>query len=246
VRQAEELLYTAEANVPELERQIVREENSLSTLLGRNPGLIQRGQKVTEQATPEAVPVGLPSQLLERRPDIQQAEAQLVAANANIGAAKAQLFPQISLSGIGGTSSSQLKSLFDSKNAFWFASGSVTQSIFDGGKLRNNLRLSRAQEQDQVLTYQKTIHHAFQDVSDSLTDMEKYRTYREKQEKLTASAEDATRLARIRYNGGSTSYLEVLTNGTTYFSDGLALVNAQANEALSLLQFYSALGGGWQ
>lgn len=247
VRQAEQLLYTAAAAIPDFERQIEQEENSISILLGRNPGPILRG--ATEEMNwpqPEQIPSGIPSQLLERRPDIQQAEAELVAANANVGVAKAQLFPQLSLSGMGGVASSQLKGLVDGKNAHWLASGSLTQSIFDAGKLRNNLRLSEAQKQEDMLAYQRTIKQAFQSVSDALIGLEKFREFRVQEAKLTVSAEDATRLAKLRYNGGSTSYIEVLTNDTNYYSAQLNLVVAQENEALSIVQLYSALGGGWQ
>jgi multidrug efflux system outer membrane protein len=246
VRQAEELLYTAEAAVPDFERQIQQQENSISILLGRNPGTITRGTAYTEWPRPEAVPAGIPSQLLERRPDIQQAEAELIAANANIGAAKAQLFPQLSLSGTGGTSSNQLKGLVDSKNLYWYATGNLTQIIFDGGRLRNNLKLTEAQKQEQVLIYQRTIKKALEDVSDALIGLEKYRQYREKEQQLTAAAKGATELARIRYNGGSTSYLEVLTTDTNYYSAQLMLAMAHESESVSIVRLYSALGGGWQ
>jgi len=246
VRQAEQLLYTAAAAIPDLERQIEQEENSISILLGRNPGPIVREASELNWPQPEQIPTGIPSQLLERRPDIQQAEAELVAANANVGVAKAQLFPQVSLSAMSGVASSQLKGLVDGKNAYWLASGNLTQPIFDAGKLRNNLRLSEAQKQEQVFTYQRTIKQAFQSVSDALIGLQKFREFREQEANLTTSAEDATRLARLRYNGGSTSYLEVLTNDTNYYTAQLNLAVAQENEALSIVQLYSALGGGWQ
>jgi len=246
VRQAEQLLYTAAAAIPDFERQIEQQENSISILLGRNPGPIIRGASEMNWPQPEQIPAGIPSQLLERRPDIQQAEAQLIAANAEVGVAKAQLFPQLSLSGTGGTASSQLKGLVDGKNLYWLASGSLTQSIFDAGRLRNNLRLSETQKQEEVLAYQRTIKQAFEGVSDALIGLQKFREYREEEANLTASAEDATRLARLRYNGGSTSYLEVLTNDTNYYSAQLTLAVAQEDEALSIVQLYSALGGGWQ
>src|SRR5216683_1349101 len=246
VRQAEQLLYTAAAAIPDFERQIEQQENSISILLGRNPGPIIRGASEMNWPQPEQIPAGIPSQLLERRPDIQQAEAQLIAANAEVGVAKAQLFPQLSLSGTGGTASSQLKGLVDGKNLYWLASGSLTQSIFDAGRLRNNLRLSEAQKQEEVLAYQRTIKQAFEGVSNALIGLQKFREYREQEANLTASAEDATRLARLRYNGGSISYLEVLTNDTNYYSAQLTLAVAQEDEALSIVQLYSALGGGWQ
>jgi multidrug efflux system outer membrane protein len=246
VRQAEQLLYTAAAAIPDYERQIEQEENSISILLGRNPGPIVREASEVDWQQPEQIPTGIPSQLLERRPDIQQAEAELVAANANVGVAKAQLFPQLSLSGTGGISSNQLKGLVDGKNAYWLASGNLTQTIFDAGRLRNNLRLSEAQKQEQVFAYQRTIKQAFQSVSDALIGLQKFREFREQEANLTASAEDATRLARLRYNGGSTSYLEVLTNDTNYYTAQINLTVAQEDEALSIVQLYSALGGGWQ
>ena len=246
VRQAEQLLYAAAAAIPDFERQIEQEENSISILLGRNPGPIVHGVSDMNWPQPEEIPTGIPSQLLERRPDIQQAEAELVAANANVGVAKAQLFPQLSLSATSGVASSQLKGLVDGKNAYWLASGNLTEPIFDAGKLRNNLRLSEAQKQEQVFAYQRTIKQAFQSVSDALIGLQKFREFREQEANLTASAEDATRLARLRYNGGSTSYLEVLTNDTNYYTAQLNLAVAQENEALSIVQLYSALGGGWQ
>jgi multidrug efflux system outer membrane protein len=246
VRQAEQLLYTAAAAIPDFERQIVQQENSLSILLGRNPGSIIREASETNWPEPEQVPAGIPSQLLERRPDIQQAEAMLVAANADVGVAKAQMFPQVSLSGTGGTASSQLGGLVDSKNLYWYEAGSLTQTIFDAGKLRNNLRLSEAEKQEEVLTYQRTIKQAFESVSDALVALEKFREYRVQEANLTVSAEDATRLARIRYNGGSTGYLEVLTNDTNYYSAQLTLAVAREQEAISMVQLYSALGGGWK
>ena len=246
VRQAEQLLYTAAAAIPDLERQIEQEENSISILLGRNPGPIVREASEMNWPQPEQIPTGIPSQLLERRPDIQQAEAELVAANANVGVAKAELFPQVSLSAMSGVASSQLKGLVDGKNAYWLASGNLTQTIYDGGRLRNNLRLSEAQKQEQVFAYQRTIKQAFQSVSDALIGLQKFREFRDQEANLTASAEDATRLARLRYNGGSTSYLEVLTNDTNYYTAQLNLAVAQENEALSIVQLYSALGGGWQ
>ncbi len=246
VRQAEELMHTAAAAIPDLERQIEQEENSISILLGRNPGPVLRGVAEMTWPEPEQIPAGIPSQLLERRPDIQQAEAELVAANANVGVARAQLFPQLSLSAQGGTYSSQLKSLVDSKNMYWLASGNLTQTIFDAGRLRNNVRLSEAQKQEQVLTYQRTIQQALRNVSDALIGLRKYRDYREEQAQVTMAAEDATRLARIRYSAGSTNYLEVLTNDTNYYAAQLNLAVAREQEAVSIVQLYSALGGGWQ
>ena len=245
VRQAEQLYYTAQAAIPDLERQIAQQENNLSLLLGRNPGPIPRGQVITAVEHPPALPVGLPSELLERRPDIRQEEARLVAANAQIGVARAQFFPQFSLTGTGGISSSQLKGLAETGNVFYLASGGVTQPIFQGGRLRNNLRLAEAQEKELVATYQQTIAAALRDVANALAAYDKTRAFREQQEHNAAAATDAVRLARLRYNAGSTSYLEVLTNETNRYNAQLTLAAAQLQEALSLVQLYNALGGGW-
>jgi multidrug efflux system outer membrane protein len=245
VRQAEELYYTAQAQIPDLERQITQQENSLCILLGRAPGPIARGLPIDQVPHPSAVPVGLPSDLLERRPDIRRAEELLIQANANIGAAKAQFFPSLSLSDSSGSSSSQLKKIFDSGNIYTYASGSLSQPIFDGGKIRNNYRYAKATDKELIDTYQQTIAGALRDVSNALTAYTKTREYREQQEKQTAASADAVRLARMRYFAGSTSYLEVLTTDANLYSSQLTLKAAQQQEALSLVQLYNALGGGW-
>jgi len=245
VRQAEELEYTAEAQIPDLERQITQQENSLCILLGRAPGPIARGLPIDQTPHPTEVPVGLPSDLLERRPDIRRAEELLVQANANIGVAKAQFFPQLSLSGTGGTSTSQLKGIVESKNLYYYAIGSLSQPIFEGGKLTNNLHYAKAEDQELVDTYRQTIAGAFRDVDNALVAYSKTREYREKQEMQTEATRDAVRLARMRYNAGATSYLEVLTNDANLYSSELTLKTAQQQEALSLVQLYNALGGGW-
>jgi outer membrane protein, multidrug efflux system len=245
-RQAEELLHAAQANQPELRRQIAVQENTISILLGHNPEDIDRGLSVGEQPHPQEVPTGVPSQLLERRPDIQRAEATLIAANARIGVAKAQFFPQISLTSLGGSASSQLQSIFSGKNAYWYAAGSLSEPIFDGGRIRSNYHLSQAQEQEMLLEYRKTILNALKDVSDSLTGYKETRERREEQAALVVSAADAVRLARLRYSGGNTSYLEVLTTDTDLYDAQLQLAQSQQQEAASLVQLYAALGGGWQ
>jgi len=246
VRQAEELLHAAEANLPELRRQIAVQQNTISVLLGRNPGAIDRGLAIEQQPHPQQVPVGVPSQLLERRPDIQQAEAKLVAANARIGVARAQYFPQISLTSMGGAASNQLNSVFTGPNAYWYAAGSISEPIFDGGRIRNNYRLSKAQEQETLLEYRKAILNALRDVSNSLVSYKETRERRERQSEQVKSAVDAVRLARLRYSGGNTSYLEVLTTDTDLYSAQLLLAQAQQQEAASLVQLYASLGGGWQ
>ena len=246
VRQAEELLHAAQANVPEFRSQIAVQENALSIFLGHSPAAIDRGLSIAGQPHPQEVPVGVPSQLLERRPDIQQAEAKLIAANARIGVARAQFFPQISLTGLGGSASSQLTTLFAGPNSYWYAAASLSQPIFDGGRIRNNYRLSEAQRDETILAYQKTILNALKDVSNSLVAYKETRESREEQSAQVAAAADAVRLARLRYSGGNTSYLEVLITDTNLYATQLLLAQAQQQEALSLVQLYAALGGGWQ
>jgi multidrug efflux system outer membrane protein len=246
VRQAEQLVYVASATVPDLQRQIEQEENYLSFLLAQNPGPIPRGRSLTEQARPPVVPAGLPSQLLERRPDIHEAEQQLIAANAQIGVARAAYFPSISLTGTAGFLSSALTDLFTKPAGAWNVAASVTQPLFTAGKLQANVRLAEAQQQQALLAYQQTIQNAFRDVSDALVAYQKTREAREQQELLAAAAQDSARLAHVRYNGGSSAYLEVLTNETNYLAAELDLSQARLNEMLSQVQIYSALGGGWQ
>jgi multidrug efflux system outer membrane protein len=246
VRQAEQLVYTASEEIPDLERRIQQQENLLSTLLGNNPGPIVRGLRLTEQPHPPEIPAGIPSELLERRPDIRQSEQVLIAANAQIGVARAAYYPQISLTGEGGFQSDALARLFAGSAGLWSFAGSIAQPIFTAGKIRSGVRLAEAQQQEAVLSYQQTIQQSFRDVSDALIGYRKNREFREQQELLTASAQGAARLSNIRYKGGVASYLEVLTNETNYFTAELNLAQAQANELLALVQLYQALGGGWQ
>ena len=245
-RQAEELLHAAQANLPEIRRLIAVQENQISILLGRNPDGIDRGLAVDAQPHPQEVPAGLPSALLERRPDIQQAEARLIAANARIGVAKAQFFPNISLTSLGGSASSQLNSIFAGKNAYWYAAASLSQPIFDGGRIRNNYHLSQAAQQEMLYEYQKAVLNALRDVSNSLVAYKETREYREEKTAQVTSAADAVRLARLRYSAGNASYLEVLTTDTQLYDAQLTLAQAQEREAASLVELYAALGGGWQ
>jgi multidrug efflux system outer membrane protein len=246
LRQAEQLLYTATSELPQLEEQVQQQENALRLLLGENPGPVAHTDPSALTPPPQDLPTGIPSQLLERRPDIQQSEAQLKAANANIGVARAQFFPQLSISASAGVGGDAWNNLFNSSSRTIYGLGSLTQPLFEGGKLRGQLNQAKATDQEMVITYQKTIAGAFHDVSNALIALNKQRVYREQQEKLVAAAQDATRLARLRYEGGSTAYLEVLTTDTNLFSAQLNLATAQQGEALGLVQLYSALGGGWQ
>jgi len=244
VRQAQQLVETAAGTIPDSERQIAVMEDTLSTLLGENPHEIPRGAPLIEQPIPEAIPAGLPSELLERRPDIRQVEEQLIAANAEIGVARAQLFPSLPLTGGGGAESSQLSGLFS--GSAWNFSSIITQPIFDRGRRRSNVKLAQAEQQQALLTYQQTIQQAFRQVSDSLISFAKYRQFREHQQALTAAAQGAANLSETRYRGGAASYLEVLTNETNYFAAELNLARAELNERLGLVQIYNSLGGGWE
>ena len=246
LRQAEQLLYTATSELPQLEQQVQQQENALRLLIGENPGPVAHTDPNALTPPPQDLPTGIPSQLLERRPDIQQSEAQLKAANANIGVARAQFFPQLSISASAGVGGSNFSNIFQSNARTIYGIGSLAQPLFEGGKLRGQLNQAKAADQEMVITYQKTIAGAFRDVSNALIALNKQRVYREQQEKLVAAAADSARLARLRYEGGSTAYLEVLTNDTNLFSAQLNLATAQQGEALTLVQLYSALGGGWQ
>jgi len=246
VRQAEQLVFAAGASIPDLEQRIEQQENFISTLLGQNPQSIPRGRKLLDQPHPLEVPAGLPSSLLERRPDIRQAEQQLIAANAQIGVAKAAYFPQISLTADGGYQSSALTGLFAGPAGFWSIGGSAVQPVFEGGRIRNRVRFAEAQTQEATVFYERTIQQAFRDVSDALIAYRKSQEFRIQQEQLTRAADDAKNLSNMRYKGGATSYLEVLDSDTRYFSAQLTLAQAQLRELESLVQIYRSLGGGWQ
>jgi multidrug efflux system outer membrane protein len=245
LRQAEELEYAASVQIPQLEQQIQQEENALRLLVGQNPGPVGHTDPNALAPVPQDLPVGLPSRLLERRPDILQAEQQLIEANARIGVARAQFFPQLSLTAAGGVVGSDFSTIFDPDSRLIYGIGALTQPIFEGGKLRGQLQFSEETKKEMVLNYQKTVARAFRDASDELIAVAKQRAAREQQEKLVAAAQDAARLARMRYQGGATSYLEVLTTDSNLFSAQLNLVSSREGEAQSLVQLYAALGGGW-
>ena len=246
VRQAEQLVFTAAASIPDLERRIEQQENFISILLGNNPQGVARGRKLVDQPHALEVPAGLPSALLERRPDIRQAEQQLAAANAQIGVAKADYFPQISLTASGGYESSALTGLFSGPAGLWTFGGSAIQPVFEGGRIRNRVRFARARTEEATAVYQQTVQEAFRDVSDALVGYRKSQEFRIQQEQLTHSAEEATKLSNMRYKGGATSYLEVLDSDTRYFSAQLNLAQADLNELQAFVGLYSALGGGWE
>jgi multidrug efflux system outer membrane protein len=249
VLQAQQVLDSANAQIPDLERQIAQEENAISILLGNYPQAVTRGRPLVEQALPPEVPPGVPSSLLERRPDIREAEQILVAANAEIGVAKAQFFPQISLTGSGGGAfgrSSAFSSLMSTQLGIWSYGAQVSQPIFTAGALRGNLRLAESQHQQALISYRQTIQRAFGDVSDALVGYEKFHQVRLRQEDSVKDLQESVRLSQMRYAGGTTTYLEVLDGQRSLFSAELTLAEARGTEYQSLVQLYRALGGGWQ
>src|SRR5436190_6799277 len=245
VYQAKILVFTAEAAIADTLRRIEQKENELSILLGRNPGKIDRGHALVQQKVRAEVPPGLPSGLLERRPDIRAAEHQLVAANADIGQAKAAFYPQVTLTGFYGYQSVALSDLFTGGARTWQFGPAVTVPFFTGGRLRGNLKLAEARSQESVAVYRQTAQGAFREVSDSRIAYQRTREFRGRQEQRTQANRDATGLANTRYEGGVTSYLEVLYNEQELFSAELGLAQARRNELLSVVQLYRALGGGW-
>jgi multidrug efflux system outer membrane protein len=249
VLQAQQVLDSANAQIPDLERQIGQEEDAINIILGNYPAGVPRGRPLEQQALPPEVPPGLPSSLLERRPDIRQAEQILIAANAEIGVAKAEFFPQISLTGSGGGGfgrSSAFSSLMSSHTGIWSYGAQVSQPIFTGGALRGNLHLAESQHQQALLSYKQTIQRAFGDVSDTLIGYQKLHEVRIQQEQLVADLDESVRLSNMRYQGGTTTYLEVLDGQRSLFAAELTLAQARGNEYQSLVQLYKALGGGWQ
>jgi outer membrane protein, multidrug efflux system len=246
VRQAEQLVFGAGAAISTLELRIEQQENFISILVGRNPDVVARGRALVDQPHPPEVPAGLPSSLLERRPDILQAEQQLASANAQIGVAKADYFPQISLTAVGGFQSSALTRLFSGPAGLWSFGAGALQPIFDGGRIRSRVELTEARTREATLFYQRTVQQAFREVSDALVGYRKGQEIRLQQEQLTNAAEEATKLSNMRYRGGAASYLEVLDAETRFFAAQLALAQSELRELQSLVEIYRSLGGGWQ
>ena len=246
VLQAELLVQQAEAQIISLNQSIEQTENAISVLLGKNPGPVARGISLTEQPHMPEVPTGLPSALLERRPDVRQAEESLVAANANVGVAKAAFFPQFSLTGLFGAQSTSITSFLQGPATFWSVGGQVAQPLFQGGRIRSNYRLAWAQRDEAELTYKQSVLTAVTDVSNSLVGYGQSRKFRMKIEEQTQTYFEAARLATIRFNGGATSFLEVLVTQQQYFDSELALAQAWNTELQNYVQLYRSLGGGWQ
>jgi len=246
LRQAEQLVSSAAESIPQLQQQIEQTENRISLLLGRSPGPIVRGRRFLEQEFPPEIPAGLPSALLERRPDIRAAEQALIAANANIGVAKAAYFPQISLSGTIGGQSARLTNLFSGPNGAWSFVPQITQPIFAGGRIKSGVRLAEAQRNQAEVAYERSIETAFREVSDALIGHQRTRESRLEQEKLVRALEDRKRLAYVRYQGGVDTQLNALDADRDLFQAELTLVEVRYAELVSVVQLYRALGGGWQ
>jgi multidrug efflux system outer membrane protein len=232
------------STIPFIEKQIGQQENALSVLLGRNPGPIARDRAIDKLALPQ-VPAGLPSELLERRPDLRQAEQALIAANARIGVAKAQFFPSISLTALLGTASASLSGLFQGAAKTWAWGGAVGQPIFTGGSLVSQLLVTEAQQKQALLQYQQAIQNAFREVSDALIDQAKTREQLAAQARQVEALRDYARLARLRYENGYTSYLEVTDAETKLFNAELQYTQAQGQLFFALINVYKAMGGGW-
>ena len=245
LRQAEQLVDTAAQTIPGIEQQIEQTEDRISLLLGQHPGRVGRGRNFAEQDLPPEVPAGLPSALLERRPDIRAAEENLVAANAEIGVAKAAYFPQLSLSGLLGGESTQLSSLFSGPHSTWSLVPQVSQPVFTAGRLKSGVRLAEAGQQRALIQYEKTIQTAFTEVSDSLIAHQRVRESRQRQEELVIALKDRVRLAYMRYRGGVDTQLDALDADRDLFQAEIYLSQIRLNELLSVVQLYKALGGGW-
>jgi NodT family efflux transporter outer membrane factor (OMF) lipoprotein len=246
VRQAEQLLYTATAQIASTERSIAETENQLSLLLGQNPSDIPRGKPLVEIMKISSIPAGLPSSLLERRPDIRQAEQTLISYNAQIGAARAEFFPQITLTGLLGLQARGIGNLFTAPARNQNISPAALLPIFEGGRIRNNVRLTEAQQRESLANYRRTIQTAFEEVSNALADYQKFRQQREQEELLVKALQDTDRLSNLRYKGGLDSFLQVLDAERNEFSGELTLAQLRKNELLSIVKVYRALGGGWR
>ena len=246
VRQGEQLVYTAAVSIPDAERQIEQTENQISFLLRQNPGSISRSHLLTEQQTPPEVPAGLPSKLLERRPDIRAAEQNLVAANAIIGVAKAAYFPQITLTGEFGYQSTALANLFSGSRRIWSFIPQITQPIFAGGRITSGVDLAEAQQRSALAQYEGAVQAGFRDVSDALVQYQRIKEIRTQRELLVTALQDRKRLAYLRYRGGVDTMLNALQADQDLFVAEVSLAQTRRDELLSLVQLYKALGGGWQ
>jgi multidrug efflux system outer membrane protein len=244
--QAQSLVASAQATLAQIQRAIEQTENLINFLIGKQPGPVNRGLALTAQYQPPQVPAGLPSLLLDRRPDVRIAEQQLVAANARVGVAKAAFFPSISLTASGGYQTADLLGVINRAGSAYALSGAVDIPIFDAGRRAGNYKSAKAQRDALIINYQRAVNGAFRDASDSLIGYAKAREYRASQELFANTLRDQSRLANLRYRGGVSSYLEVLDTERQRLAAEQQLAQAQRDELTSLVQLYKALGGGWQ
>lgn len=246
LQQAQTLFYTATKTIPDIERRIEQTENLLCLLLGKDPGPISRGKPLQQQLTSPSVPPGLPSEILARRPDLRQAEQQLIAANALIGVAEAQRYPQISLSGFAGIGGFVIDGNSYNPTGVFSAIPFLKLPIFNAGALKAGVDLAAYQTQEAALRYKQTALQALREVSDALVGVRKSQEFRQQQELLTKTLAEASAVSKMRYEGGVSSYLEVLDTERQYFQSELDLTQAQRQELGSIVELYRALGGGWQ
>ncbi len=242
---AEGALGQAQATIPQLESDIVAKENQISILLGRNPGPVPRGVPMYEQAVVPTVPAGLPSALLERRPDLRQAEQKLVGANANIGVAKAAFFPQLSLTALFGRASPEVSALTGGTATIWAVAGMLSGPIFEGGKNLSNYRVSKARWEQAKLQYEQAVLTALREVSDALTQLGKLSDAESGQERAVKALEQAVAYAMDRYRDGFASYFEVLEAQQQLYPAQYTLAQIRRDRLLAYVQLYKALGGGW-
>ncbi|HSC75557.1 MAG TPA: efflux transporter outer membrane subunit [Pseudomonadales bacterium] len=246
VDQAEANRALTASTIPDFERRIALQENLISLLTGRNPGPVKRGQTLNAQSMPPVLPVGLPLQLLDRRPDVLQAEQVMVAANADVGAAKALFFPSIGITGMAGGLSHDFSDLGRSDAAIWSLGAGITQPLFKGGAIRFNYEAAQAQFQQALEQYQKTVQNSFRETADAIVTIEKLRKAREEIEKMVVALQDASDLARARYDGGLSSYLDILIVDQRLFEAELKLAELRGAEFTAMADLYRTLGGGWQ
>ena len=232
------------ATIPAIEKSIAQQENGLSILLGRNPGPIARGRTIDQLSLP-TIPADLPSDILERRPDILQAEQNLIAANALIGAAKAAYYPTISLTGLFGFSSTSLSNLFDSQSRVWQYAAPISMPIFTAGAIAGQVQAAEAGQQQALFSYQKAIQQAFREVDDALVDQDRTREQLQAQKRQVAALQQYAGTARLRYENGYTSFIEVLDAERSLFNVQLQFTQTQQVQFQAMINVYKALGGGW-
>jgi multidrug efflux system outer membrane protein len=245
VNQAEIELAVASAAVAAAERGVAQTENALAVLLGRNPGAIPRGLALEQQVLPPGIPPGLPSELLQRRPDVLASEAELAAQTARIGVAQAARWPSLSLTGALGFESDDLSTLTDSGSDFWSAGLGIVAPVFNAGRNRSRVEVEEARTEQALLAYEQTVQRAFREVEDALVAVRTYRSEHEARSRQVAAARSAAKLSRARYDGGVASYLEVLDTERSLFNAELAESQTLRQYINAIIELYKALGGGW-